>query len=307
MQKIDFVKTVASGNDFIIIDATRYPLPPTRLSYRKLAKKLCERKFGIGADGLLVVEPSQKADFRMRIFNPDGSEAEMCGNGARCVALWATQQIANQKPEIRIETKAGIIHATRFTFTPLNPRHNVGERQKPLFNGASASRQRIRIKMPQPKNLKLDIPVKIDKKTISVNFVKVGVPHTVVFVKNLEKIDVQGLGKKIREYQEFQPQGTNVNFVQVLDKDSIRIRTYERGVEQETLSCGTGSVAAALIANSTVSGVATTVAHAKWQIANSKISVHTQGEILKVYFDKQLKDIYLEGEARIVYEGTYAL
>ena len=326
MQKIDFVKAVASGNDFIIIQATSYTLIPLypyghrraqagtgklqatgsetkqsrkSLNYKKIAKELCQRKFGIGADGLLVVEPSQKADFRMRIFNPDGSEAEMCGNGVRCVALWATshksypntltgtsghRQITNHtlagtgKSKIDIETKAGIIQAE------IKSRYSL-----------LATRYLLKVKMPQPKNLKLDIPVKIDKKTIKVNFVEVGVPQAVIFVKNLENIDVQNLGRKIREHQEFQPAGTNVNFVEVLTEDSIRIRTYERGVEGETFSCGTGSVASALIA------------HCSLLIAKNKIKVYTQGEILKVYLDKQLKDIYLEGEARIVYEGVYTL
>jgi len=323
MQRIDFVKTVASGNDFIIVRAAR-------LNYKKLAKELCKRKFGIGADGLLLVEPSQKADFRMRIFNPDGSEAEMCGNGARCVALWAMQQRAKrprgqaygagkeQRAEIKkikIETKSGIVQA---------------EIKK---------RYLLKVKMPQPRNLKLDIPVKIDKKTITLNFVKVGVPHAVVFVKNLEKIDVQNLGRKIREHQEFQPEGTNVNFVQVLTDETIRIRTYERGVEEETLSCGTGSVAAAVIAerraqsaerkvprtapNSKPTGQAErkinpvrnfaknslnskSVSHIAKVISNG-VNVHTQGEILKVYLDEQLKDVYLEGEAKVVYKGKYAL
>ncbi|MCD6093545.1 MAG: diaminopimelate epimerase [Candidatus Omnitrophica bacterium] len=321
MQRINFVKAVASGNDFIIIDATRYPLPATRL-YKKLAKELCKRKFGIGADGLLLVEPSQKADFRMRIFNPDGSEAEMCGNGARCAALHATRKRTQEK-KIKIETKAGIVEAEIQTRYPQN----------------------IKIKMPQPKNFKLDIPLKIDNKSISVSFVNLGVPHAVVFVKNLEKVDVQNLGRKIREHQEFQPEGTNVNFVQVLTGETVRIRTYERGVEEETLSCGTGSVAAAIIAERKAQstkrklprtapnspegqayGAGKTTGQAEHKInpvgnfaknsLNSKgvshiakviskrVNVHTQGEILKVYLDEQLKDVYLEGEARIIYFGS---
>ncbi len=275
--QINFTKAVASGNDFIITGASR-------LNYKKLAKKFCERKFGIGADGFLVVEPSQKADFRMRIFNPDGSEAEMCGNGIRCAALYVVdhrpQTTDHRHKRVNIETKAGIVET------------KIKNQKSKIKN---CNPQKIKVKMPQPKNLKLDIPLKIDNKTISVNFVNVGVPHTVIFAKNLEKVDVQNLGRKIREHQKFKPKGTNVNFVEVLTEDSIRIRTYERGVEGETFSCGTGSVASTLMANG------------KWQMANGKINVHTQGEILKVYFDEQLKDIYLEGEARIVYEGTYAL
>ena len=269
MRKIDFVKVVASGNDFVIIENLKSQISDLRL--KKLAKEFCKRKFGIGADGLLVIESSLKANFKMRIFNPDGSEAEMCGNGARCVVLWATYQNAKTK-KIKIETKSGIVEA---------------EIQ-------ISNQQMVKIKMPQPKELKLDIPINIDKKTIKVNFVKVGVPQVVIFVKDIEKSDIQNLGKKIRYHQKFQPYGANVNFVKVLNKNSIHVRTYERGVEQETFSCGTGSVASSLITKN------------KEQRTKNQINVHTQCGVVKVYFDKDLKDVYLEGEAKIVYFGSIA-
>ncbi|MCK4859920.1 MAG: diaminopimelate epimerase, partial [Candidatus Omnitrophica bacterium] len=207
-------------------------------------------------------------------------------NGARCAALHAAQRRLQatssklQAKKIEIETKAGIIEA---------------EIKKVTSHQSPVTSQKIKVKMPQPKNFKADIPLKIGNKTILVNFVEVGVPHSVIFVENLEKIDVQNLGKEIRCHQKFQPQGTNVNFVKVVDKNNFQIRTYERGVEKETLSCGTGSTASAIIA------------YRKSLIAENEVNVHTQGEVLKVYFEKQLKNVYLEGEAKIVYEGKYEI
>ena len=232
MRKIDFVKAVASGNDFIILN---YQLPIT--NYQLLAKKICDRKYGIGADGLLVLEKSKIADVRMRIFNPDGSEAQMCGNGARCVAFYFKSKISrqksrdpdissgkNQKSKISIETKAGIIDSEVRGFN-------------------------VKIKLTNPKDIKLNIPLKINNRILKVNFINTGVPHTVIFVEGLDKIDVVNLGRIIRYHKKFMPQGTNVDFVEIKDDENIRIRTYERGVEDETLSCGTGAVASAIISN----------------------------------------------------------
>jgi len=284
MRKIDFVKAVASGNDFIILN---YQLPIT--NYQLLAKKICDRKYGIGADGLLVLEKSKIADVRMRIFNPDGSEAQMCGNGARCVAFYFKSKISrqksrdpdissgkNQKSKISIETKAGIIDSEVRGFN-------------------------VKIKLTNPKDIKLNIPLKINNRILKVNFINTGVPHTVIFVEGLDKIDVVNLGRIIRYHKKFMPQGTNVDFVEIKDDENIRIRTYERGVEDETLSCGTGAVASAIISN------------IKYQInieeKNYKVNVYTRdGEILRVYFerkDKNFKNVWLEGKVKIVYKGVY--
>jgi diaminopimelate epimerase len=269
MKKISFTKMVASGNDFVVIKKS---LQLIAYSLQRLAKKICDRKFGIGADGLLVLEKSKVADVRMRIFNPDGSEAEMCGNGARCAALW---QIANRKSQIakiKIETRAGIIEA------------KVGK-------------DTVRIKLTNPSGIKLAIPIKVNKRTLQVNFINTGVPHTVIFVEGLDKIDVVNLGKQIRYHKRFAPSGTNVNFAEIVSRDAIKVRTYERGVEYETLACGTGAVASALL-----------TAYSLKLIAR-EINVHTQsGEILKVYFERlgnNFKNVGLEGKAKIVYKGVY--
>lgn len=264
MKKIAFTKMVASGNDFVIVDAISHK--PYAVCLKRLARQICDRKFGIGADGLLVLEKSKRADIRMRIFNADGSEAEMCGNGARCAALY----IGNRR--VGIETKAGMV--------------------KSQVNGNN-----VKIRLTGPAGFKLNIPIRVNRRALQVNFINTGVPHAVIFVEGLEKIDVENLGRQIRYHKKFAPRGTNVDFIEVLSRDSIKVRTYERGVEGETLACGTGAVAAALIS-----------AYGIWHMAYGKgIKVKTKsGEILKVYFEKInncFKNVWLEGKVNIVYKG----
>ncbi|MDD4980878.1 MAG: diaminopimelate epimerase [Candidatus Omnitrophica bacterium] len=264
MRKIDFTKIVASGNDFAVIENSRQL---SVFSFQSLAKKICERKYGVGADGLLILEKSRVADVRMRIFNPDGSEAQMCGNGARATALY------KKSSKVKIETKAGIIES-------------------------EVKRDNVKIKLTEPKEIKLDLPVRLRNRTLRVNFINTGVPHAVIFVADLDKIDVTDLGRQVRYHKQFAPQGTNADFIEVLDKRNIKLRTYERGVENETLACGTGAVASALI-----------TAYSLQLTAYSRINIHTKsGEILKVYFEKtgrKFSDVWLEGKARIVYKGAY--
>lgn len=271
MRKINFTKMVASGNGFVVIQGRK----GTRTQgHRLLARRLCDRKYGIGADGLLVLEKSKVADVKMRIFNADGSEAEMCGNGARCVAFWladARGKTHNAQPAI--ETQAGIIKA-------------------------KTKGEQVKIKLTDPKDIKLDLPITVGGRCLKVNFIDTGVPHAVVFVEGLETIDVCSLGRMIRYHKKFSPRGANVNFVEVRNYNSIRVRTYERGVEDETLACGTGSVASALIF----------VRH--WlRCLKGRIKVVTKsGEILSVYFDRRsgdLTDVWLEGSSSIVFEGIY--
>lgn len=276
MHKINFTKMVASGNDFVVINSSPQS---TVHSPQILAKKICDRKFGVGADGLLLLEKSKIADVRMRIFNADGSEAEMCANGARCVALWAKSKVTN------IETKAGTIESS--------------------VNGDN-----VKIKLTDPKNVRLDIPIKINNRPLRVNFINTGVPHAVIFVEGLDKIDVVNIGRQIRYHHKFAPRGTNVDFVEVLKDNSIKIRTYERGVEDETLACGTGAVASALITNYELCRRWRHPAIRRWRITSyAKFNAQTKsGEILKVYFEKvgnNFRNVWLEGIARIVYKGEY--
>lgn len=278
---IEFYKLQASGNDFILIENEKLKMKNEKL--KKFAKKYCERKFGVGADGMLVIEPSKPADFKMRIFNSDGSEAEMCGNGARCAGLWAEicREQSRPFPSIKFETKAGIIETTSL----VKRGNNYGN---------------VAVKMSKPFGLQPDLPITFAGKTIKANFINTGVPHTVVFVEGLDNIDVAGIGREIRFHKQFQPVGTNVNFVEILKEDRINIRTYERGVETETLACGTGSAAGAVLANYKLFP-------RNEKINKYKINVGTQsGEVLSVSFsrgNKEINDLWLEGRAYLVFKG----
>jgi len=272
---MEFTKAVATGNDFIIVEsrALRAGGAQEAKTYLSgLARKVCDRKRGVGADGLLVIEPSEKADFRMRIFNPDGSEAEMCGNGSRCIALYAaTKKIA--KNEMTIDTIAGALKA-------------------------GVKGDIVKVMLPEPKDIKWNLCLDINKCPYKLNFVNTGVPHVIHFTKDLENIDVKNIGSHIRHHGEFAPEGANADFVKIDGKDTISIRTYERGVEDETLACGTGAVASAIIA-------------AETEKMASPITVRTRGgEMLKVYFEMiegNFKNAYLEGKASLVYRGVIEL
>jgi len=267
MKSIKFTKMVASGNDFVVIDNLR-EIIKNRAAFAKAA---CDRKFGVGADGLLLLEKSRAADVKMRIFNADGSEAEMCGNGARCFAFWLVDGRRIKTHNFNIKTKAGIIKA------------QVGA-------------ESVRINLTNPKNIKLGITIKINNRNISINFIDTGVPHSIIFVEGLGGVNVHEIGNSIRYHDKFSPRGTNVDFVEVLKDDTIAVRTYERGVEGETLACGTGSVASALI-------------FALKTESDKIIKVHTKSkEVLKVFFKKSgnnFHDVWLEGKARIAHKGEY--
>lgn len=267
-KEINFIKMAGAGNDFIVADNRDVKIAARSLA----AKKWCDRKNSIGGDGLLLLEKSKKAAFRMRIINPDGSEAEMCGNGIRCIAKVAHDAGITGK-KFSIETIAGIIDAE--------------------IKGSI-----VKARMIDPKDLKLNFNILLADKALALNFVNTGVPHTVCFVKSLKEIDVEHTGQAIRTHEYFKPRGTNANFVQAQGGNAIEIRTYERGVEGETLSCGTGSTAGALVAAATLQ-------------MKSPVSVKTKsGETLKVYFSKEdsrFYDVYLEGPVKKCFQGRVML
>jgi len=272
---MEFSKLQASGNDFILIDVRGLRFKVQGSRYGEFAKRYCQRKLGIGADGLLVIEPSKKEEFKMRIFNSDGSEAQMCGNGARCVALWAS----SSKKYIKFDTIAGVIEA-------------------------GVSKNDVKIKLTDPFDLKIDFVLTVLGRTIRASYINTGVPHTIVFIEGLDKIDIEKIGRAVRFHKKFAPAGTNVNFVEILGEGSIKIRTYERGVEAETLACGTGTVASAIVYRFKVQG-------SRFKEGKSdKIKVLTEsGEVLNVYFKREgdkVSDVWLEGRAYLVYKGKLA-
>ena len=204
--RVPFVKMHGAGNDFVMIDDRDGTFPADARAVASIAP----RGVGIGCEGVILVQKSERADFRMRFFNPDGSEADLCGNGARCVAAFAREIGAVAGKAMRFETAAGPVDAE-------------------LLDD-----DLVRIAMPDPKDLGDD-------------FVVAGVPHKIVPVDNVAKADVEGEGRRIRMSDEFAPDGTNVNFVCYRSPDRVSVRTYERGVEAESFACGTGSVAAAVV------------------------------------------------------------
>ncbi len=261
-----------AGNDFIIIDANK-----TKMNFKNLALSVCDRSNGVGADGLLLYSKSPKADYKMRIINADGSEAEMCGNGARCMAAYIVKNAKPRKKIFTMETLAGVLEAQA-----------VGE---------SAN-----IRLSNPKDYRPDITIEVDGRDMKVHYIDTGVPHTIIFVEGLDKIDVKTIGSKIRFHEEFKPRGTNANFVQILGQDLVDCRTYERGVEDETKACGTGSVAAAIVSYLYLNP---DIINKK----NAKMKVRTKSqEILKVTFDINdctVTNVHLQGSAKFIAKGEY--
>ncbi len=255
-----------SGNDFIIIDNRDKIVDETRLT--QLIIGACRRKMAVGADGLILIEYSDKADFKWRFFNKDGSIAEMCGNGARCTARFAfLNQIAGNR--MAFETVAGIV-------------------------SAALNDDLVKIKMTDPLDFKPDYTILLADETLVISSINTGVPHVVIPVDDIETIDVVTQGRMIRYHQEFAPAGTNVNFISLLENGAAGIRTYERGVEDETLACGTGSVAGAIV-----------LAHTFQKSSPVKIMTRSGSE-LRIYFeilDGIYKNTYLEGDARVIYQG----
>lgn len=266
MPRIPFMKMSGSGNDFILIDHRKPILDSGCMG--DFARKVCQRRTSVGADGLIFIENSERADFKWQFFNADGSMAEMCGNGGRCAARFATLKgVAG--PALTFETLAGILSAR--------------------VNG-----KRVKLEMTRPHSLMLDESLEIDGETHLLSSINTGVPHAVKFVEDIETIDVVRTGRLIRLHPHFAPNGTNANFVKPEKDDQLSVRTYERGVEDETLACGTGTVAAALV--SAFKGM-----------AKSPVSVRTRGgEFLTVYFQiegKEAKNVFFEGEVHIIYEA----
>ncbi len=268
-----FTKMAGAGNDFIVLEADK------KLNYKKLAPEMCERTNGIGADGLLILDKSKAADYKMRIVNADGSEAEMCGNGVRCLAAYIVRHRKPKKKLFSIETLAGLILA-------------------------EAKAETAHVRLSNPKDYRLDVPLNLNGRQIRVHYIDTGVPHTIVFVDGLQNIQVNQIGPTIRFHETFSPRGTNVNFVEQMKPGLVAVRTYERGVESETKACGTGSVASAIVsylkANPKVR-----------QQKQAKMNVLTASrEILEVTFDIddfQISEVWLRGSAKFIAEGKYFL
>lgn len=267
---LTFTKMNGAGNDFVMVD--------NRAGHLKLEAawiaRLCDRHRGIGADGLIAAEPplSNDTHLRMRYFNADGGEAEMCGNGARCFSRFGAQ-LVGRADSLRFDTMAGVIHAEL-----------LGED--------------VRLGMSVPHSLALNAELSAAGTPLTVHFLNTGVPHAVVFRNDLPGTDVRTLGAALRYHAHFAPKGTNANFVEVRPDGSLGVRTYERGVEDETLACGTGVVACALI-------------HHVLHQVESPVSVQVKGgETMRVgfrYGNHSFSEVTLTGPADFVFTGSIAV
>ena len=265
---VRFWKLEGAGNDFLGLDGRAGGF---KLKRQQIAD-LCDRRRGVGADGVLVVEKPKVrgADFRMRYYNSDGGEAGMCGNGARCFALLARAVSGRKGNELRVQTQAGLLTLRM-------------------------SGREVQVSMTEPTKLRLGKKVVVAGRKVVVDFLNTGVPHAVLFVRSVRSVDVAQLGRAIRYHSAFAPSGTNVNFVEIGRGNRIHVRTYERGVEGETLACGTGVVASSILSNLR-------------RGLRSPILVTTRGgDHLRVGFSMvngQARKVTLQGPARIVYTGV---
>lgn len=264
-----FSKYSGCGNDFIMIDNRSCTFPSNNAA---LISRLCRRPEGIGADGLILMEASRKADFKMRIFNSDGKEAEMCGNGLRCFNKFLLE----------------------LGFT--SPFHEIETMERKLQ--VRMAGENVKASMGDPKDIRMNILLLIDGKEYIVHYLDTGVPHAICFVDCVDDLPVNTLGREIRFHPIFQQKGANANFVHCSGASSLSIRTYERGVEQETLACGTGATAAAI------------AAYLKFKM-KPPISVRTKsGESLTIDFtvhENQITNVTQSGPAMYHFKGSFAL
>jgi diaminopimelate epimerase len=267
MNPVHFFKMSGCGNDFIIID-NRSPVIDEK-DLQTFIVGVCRRKMSVGADGVILIENSDTVDFTWRFYNSDGSIAEMCGNGARCVARFAYLN-GITGPQMAFETLAGVVTAS------------VSE------TGL------VKIRMTDPLNLLLDRQLILKSGKVEVSTVNTGVPHAVMVLENIDDAPVKEMGSEIRFHPDFAPAGTNANFVSLRPDKTVAVRTYERGVEDETLACGTGCVASALITAR------------KFALPSPVTLLTRSGGYLRIYFNLHqdtYSDVYMEGDARLIYRA----
>ncbi|KMO85550.1 diaminopimelate epimerase [Megasphaera cerevisiae DSM 20462] len=274
-----FVKMHGLGNDFVFFEDKQ----GVNTDFSELAVKMCDRHTGIGADGIIVIVPSEKADVRMRIINADGSEAEMCGNGIRCFAKYVYDNGIITKSEFAVETLAGI----------MKPKVTVGKDGKVslvTINMGKPFMERAQIPMAGPAGPVVDEPVEIDGKTYKITSLLMGVPHTMTYVRDVDAVDLHHLGPQFETYKAF-PRKTNMNFIQVLDNHTIKVHTWERGAGA-TLACGTGSCACAV--GSYLNG-----------FTGRSVDVQLYLGTLHIEYDEKDGNVYMTGPAAVTFTGEW--
>ena len=288
--KLQFTKMHALGNDFVVVDDRDSKLR----KLKRLAVKLCDRRFGVGADQLLLLSHSNKADFGMRIFNPDGSEVEMCGNGIRCLGKYIWEHIlrcdesdfakkyCQSIDHITVETTAGItnLHKTRNLF-----RVNMGS---PVFIPKQIPVNTTQLPAKFKNSTILKYSVKVKEKTFKINCVSIGNPHAVIIVNKVDSIPLETYGPLIENHKLF-PNRTNVEFIQVINRSNIKMRVWERGAG-ETMACGTGASASAVVTS-------------LLGLTQKKVTVHLPGGKLLIQWSAKDSNVYMTGPAETAFYG----
>ena len=284
--EIDFTKMEGLGNDFIFIDDRDENIKPL-VDFSSLSQKLCHRRFGIGADGIIIINNSKSNDYKFTIYNSDGTEPQMCGNGMRCFAKYLYEKKITLKKKIKVKTKAGTIIPEMF----------VGENDEVEF---------VRVDMGEPiltpsripfitenkRAIKEKLSFKDIKEDIEITAVSMGNPHAVVFVDNIKTVDIQEEGRKIENHERF-PEKTNVEFIEVVKKDELIMKVWERGAGQ-TLACGTGACGAL-------------VASFLNKKSLNKAVIHLEGGDLEIEWDLENNHVYKTGPASFVYSGKVVI
>ena len=282
---IEFVKCSGAGNDFICIDGRNGRFEEffsAGAGAGELARRLCDRHVGVGGDGVIFACESgteELADIAARFFEADGTETELCGNGSACFVHWVVHKRMVEQTEVRILTLAGVVRGQ---------------------NGVDGY---VRVCIPLPKDEQSNVAIEVEGSRLKCDYIVTGVPHLITYVENAEAVDIEHLGPALRHHERFAPRGVNANFVEVLGEGELAVRTYEFGVEGETLACGTGSAAAAILAAKRFGW------DRKYLDGEEPIRVRARGgDILKVYVtmdsDGTVTDLCLETVVRFVYSGT---
>ena len=273
-----FTKMQGIGNDYVYLNGFS-PLP---LDLSRLSRQISDRHFGVGSDGLVVIMPSETCDFRMRMFNPDGSEAEMCGNASRCIGEYVYDKGLTTKTDLTLETLAGVKHLT------LHLNGNIVERVTVDMGEPILSSQDIPVALPM--SYVVSYPLEIENISFDVTCVSMGNPHAVIFVDDMSRYDLHHIGALIEHYPLF-PRRTNVEFVEILSPDSLKMRVWERGTG-ETMACGTGACASLVAA----------VLNGK---SRRQATLHLQGGDLQIEWNEKDNHVYMTGDAVTVFEGEW--
>ena len=275
-----FTKMHGIGNDYVYVNCFEESVK----NPAEVSKFVSDRHFGIGSDGLILISPSATADFRMNIYNADGSQAEMCGNGIRCVAKYVYDYGLTDKTEISVETLAGIKY--------LRLQIENGKVASVEVNMGAPILEPKEIPVAVEESPVVNVPVEVKGKIYHMTCVSMGNPHAIIFMNNVKDLDIAAIGPYFENHTVF-PKRTNTEFVEVLDRNTVNMRVWERGSD-ETLACGTGACA-------------TTVACILNDKTENEVTVHLLGGDLKIRWDREANQVYMTGPATVVFDGEITL